>query len=133
MAQIIKGGVEYNFGSSNTDSSSMEIVTREEYDTLVANGTVKTGVYYFITEETSGNKVVSAELTATADNIGRVTVNIPIYAKCASFYIKHNEYTCFPRWLNDNECILYIRHVDNLSNTYPANTDVTYGYSYIKE
>lgn len=54
MSMIIKGGVEYAFGSSSIESgSSMEVITREEYDTLVANGTVKTGVYYFITEDES--------------------------------------------------------------------------------
>lgn len=63
MAQIIKNGVEYNFGSSNTDGSSMEVVTRAEYDTLVANGTVKTGVYYFITEDNGTPEWVYDEST----------------------------------------------------------------------
>lgn len=79
MGMIIKGGVEYNFGSSsNTDSSSMEIVTREEYDTLVANGTVKTGVYYFITDESVEEKsgITSWVIDETTGKITGYTTEI---------------------------------------------------------
>lgn len=64
MSKIMKGGVEYAFGSSSIESgSSMEVITREEYDTLVANGTVKTGVYYFITEDNGTPEWVYDEST----------------------------------------------------------------------
>ena len=49
MGKIIKDGIEYPFGGGS--GSNMEVVTRVEYDALVAAGSVKTDVYYFISGE----------------------------------------------------------------------------------
>lgn len=70
MGKIIKAGVEHYFSGGIGSGSDIVILTQEEYDELVTNNTVESGVYYFIEDVNieGGNNVVNDASDIIYDN-----------------------------------------------------------------
>lgn len=83
MGKIIIDGVEYNFGGASgsggnveCNGDDIEVVTREEYNALVAANTVKPDTYYFISEENDPQWIYdeSGKITGYKTKVGADTV-----------------------------------------------------------
>lgn len=86
------------------------------------------GVY----EEFITNNVISGQVTATTDNVGRILVPIPLGAKGATVISVEGDYFTFLRPLQSDKTnsLCYLKDTDNMKAI--ANTSVTVAWSYIK-
>ena len=87
------------------------------------------GVYE---EFTKNDNVISGQVTATTDNVGRILVPIPLGATGANVISVEENYFTFLRPLQSNKTnsLCYLKDTDNMKAI--ANTSVTVVWSYIK-
>ena len=83
-------------------------------------------------EEFTTNNVISGQVTATTDNVGRILVPIPLGATGANVISVEGDYFTFLRPLQSNKTnsLCYLKDTDNMKAI--ANTSVTVVWSYIK-
>ena len=87
------------------------------------------GVYE---EFTKNDNVISGQVTATTDNVGRILVPIPLGATGANVISVEGNYFTFLRPLQSDKTnsLCYLKDTDNMKAI--ANTSVTVVWSYIK-
>ena len=87
------------------------------------------GVYE---EFTKNDNVISGQVTATTDNVGRILVPIPLGATGANVISVEGDYFTFLRPLQSNKTnsLCYLKDTDNMKAI--VNTSVTVVWSYIK-
>lgn len=87
------------------------------------------GVYE---EFTKNDNVISGQVTATTDNVGRILVPIPLGATGANVISVEGNYFTFLRPLQSNKTnsLCYLKDTDNMQAI--VNTSVTVVWSYIK-
>lgn len=79
-------------------------------------------------------ELIYGTTTATTDDVGRISVPIPLDAKCDSARCISGNYFAFLRSLNTEASpttLCYIRHPDTMQVL--TNTEVTVAWSYLKE
>lgn len=83
-------------------------------------------------EEFTTNNVISGQVTAITDNVGRILVPIPLGATGATVISVEGDYFTFLRPLQSNKTnsLCYLKDPDNMKAI--PNTSVTVVWSYIK-
>ena len=83
-------------------------------------------------EEFTTNNVISGQVTATTDNVGRILVPIPLGATGANVISVEGDYFTFLRPLQSDKTnsLCYLKDTDNMQAI--TNTSVTVVWSYIK-
>ena len=79
-------------------------------------------------------ELIHGTTTATTDDLGRISVPIPVNAKCDSARCTSDNYFAFLRSINTEGSkftLCYIRHPDTMAAI--KNTEVTIAWSYLNE